>query len=236
MPAAPRVIRDKEFAKRLEISCENHHLSPSGHGCQKWLRDQILDKFSVRLSPEAVRKWFAGDARPRPNVMRQIAQVLEVDEAWLSLGLSPAETPREKQRQNALTSGAVNLVAAQIQLAGGNIAFPEDRKEEHDLFAIVRGKQHAVTVRLGNTDKKFRLSVMPHAKTVIAVVPTEDPTVYDFVRVPERLIDEYGYDRGGYTNIEIERGKKGFAVDGKLLPMIRSFDDLDGAVPKKHAS
>lgn len=79
MPAAPRVIRDKEFAKRLEISCENHHLSPSGHGRQKWLRDQILDKFSVRLSPEAVRKWFAGEARPRPNVMRQIAQVLEVE-------------------------------------------------------------------------------------------------------------------------------------------------------------
>ena len=54
MPTAQPVIRDKEFAKRLEVAVENHHLAPSGHGRQKWLRDRIHENFSVTLSPEAV--------------------------------------------------------------------------------------------------------------------------------------------------------------------------------------
>ena len=38
---APRVIRDKDFAIRIEKACENHAHAPSGHGRQKWLRDEL---------------------------------------------------------------------------------------------------------------------------------------------------------------------------------------------------
>jgi transcriptional regulator with XRE-family HTH domain len=228
-----RVIRDKAFAKRIEIACENHPLSPSGHGRQTWLRRAIEEKFGVKLSPEAVRKWFAGEARPRPKVMSQIAQVLQVDEAWLSLGLKPTATPVETQKRNALVNGAVNLVAGQIQLAGGSIAFSEEGSD-HEMFAIVRGKQHAVTVRLGNVESRFKLSVPVSVSTAIAVVPTVQPTVYRFFRVPAELIDEHGDNRGGYTEIELTRdGDLSYAIAGTPLPEIANFNDLDGTIPSK---
>ena len=117
METPPRIIRDKSFAKRMEIACENHAYAPSGHGRQTWVRHKMHEKFGITLSPEAVRKWFAGESRPRPKVMTQLAEVLEVDEAWLALGLSPAATPRDQRKQNAMAAGAVNLVAGHIQLA-----------------------------------------------------------------------------------------------------------------------
>lgn len=228
-----KVIRDKAFAKRIEIACENHSLSPSGHGRQTWLRRAIEEKFGVRLSPEAVRKWFAGEARPRPKVMTQIAQVLQVDEAWLSLGLKPLATPVEKDKLNALANGAVNLVAGQIQLAGGSIAHTEEGSD-HELFAIVRGKQHAVTVRLGDTSSRFRIAVPSAVKTAIAVVPTVQPTVYRFFRVPADLVEQHGDNRGGYTEIELTReGDRAYAVAGTPLPEIANFNDLDGVIPSK---
>lgn len=227
MPTAQPVIRDREFAKRLEVAVENHHLAPSGHGRQKWLRDRIHENFSVTLSPEAVRKWFAGEARPRPQVMHQVARVLEVDEAWLSLGITPTATPREKQKQNALTNGAVNLVAAQIQLAGGNIAFPEEEEPDHDLFAIVKGKQHAVSVKLGTSGSKFKISVLSKAKTIVAVVPTERPTVYEFLNVPAELVAEHGTQRGGFRECEIEKARGGgYKIGGKRLAYINSFAEI----------
>lgn len=121
-----RVVKDQDFAKRLATACENNPKAPSGHGRGRWLVRRLNEEFNVVVSPEGVRRWFAGEARPKPDMMSKVARVLEVDEAWLSLGANPLVTLREKKRQNALTNGAVNPVAAQLQLAGGNIAFPEE--------------------------------------------------------------------------------------------------------------
>lgn len=223
-----RVIRDKNFAKRIELACEKHSLAPSGHGRGKWLRDQLLEQFAVTVSPEAVRKWFSGEARPKPKMMNQLARILNVDEAWLSLGITPTSTPKEQRKQNADASGAVNLVAAQIQLAGGNIAFPDE--EGPDLFAIIHGKHHTVDVRLTGSDEKVTLIVPTRSftSTVIAVAPTDWPTVYRFFRVPSEYIDKYGNSRGGFAELAIERRQNSFFVGDETLPEIQNFSDLDG--------
>lgn len=50
----PRVIRDKAFAKRLQLACENQPLCPeAGRGQQKWIYDQLLANHGIRVSPEA---------------------------------------------------------------------------------------------------------------------------------------------------------------------------------------
>lgn len=235
----PRAVRDKAFAKRMEIACENHPLSPSGHGRQKWVRDRLLEDFGLRMSPEAVRKWFAGESRPRPKVMTKVAQVLQVDEAWLSLGINPAETPREKRRSNVNAAGAVNLVLAQIQLAGGNAAF-EEESSFHDFFAIVKGQHHLVLVRMGSEDAKFKVSipaeprsvaVASKPKTIILVVPTETPTVFDFVNLPPDVV-EAGVHKGGFIEVPVQREIGGYSSGGEPLPLITSFEHLEGFVPK----
>ena len=222
-----KVIRDKAFAKRLETATESHPHAPSGHGRQVWLRAQLEEQTSVKVSPEAVRKWFAGETRPRPKVMSCIAQVLEVDEAWLSLGLTPANTPKEQVKVNATANGAVNMVAGQIQIFGGTIAFPEEGSDI-DLFAIVKGKHLGLTVRLGERAGGFRISVPLKSATTVLVVPTSRPTVFQFHLVPREAVEQFGKSRGGYVDLDVERAEAGLLVGDRVLPEIRTFGELVG--------
>ncbi|AEG53188.1 hypothetical protein Sinme_1443 [Sinorhizobium meliloti AK83] len=159
--------------------------------------------------------------------MSQIARVLEVDEAWLSLGITPKATPREQRKQNATAAGAVNLVAALIQLSGGNIAFPE--KDGPDLFAIVHGKHHNITVRLADRSEKSTIQVPVKTNTLIAVTPTDRPTVYKFFRIPSEAVEKFGSNRGGYSDLEVVYRSDGMFVGEEALPEIFAFDDLEGS-------
>jgi hypothetical protein len=226
---ASKIIRDKAFAKRIEQSTENHPHAPSGHGRQKWVKDQLEVKFNENVSAEAVRKWFAGEARPKPKMMALVARALNVDEAWLSLGITPTGTPLEKRKQNALVAGAVNLVAAQIQLMGGNIAYP-DTTDEFDIFAIIKGKQHNITVRLTGIETASVIHLPLHVQEVIVVVPTDRPTIFSFFRVPTDVIGEAGNVRGNYTEMACELVSGKLLIGDRAVPEILSFDNLEGAV------
>lgn len=223
------IIRDKAFAKRLAQACANHPRAPSGHGQQIWVRRALIEMFDTTVSPEGIRKWFAGEARPRPKMMSQLAQMLSVDEAWLSLGITPAAEPRAKERLNAMANGAVNLVAGQIQLAGGTIAFAEE-DADHDIFAIVKGKQVALSVKLASGMPNSTLSLVATDKLVIAVVPTSETTVFRFFRVPTELIEEFGVNRGGYTDVELDvAADKTVSIGGNAIPEIHDFKDINGS-------
>lgn len=134
------VIRHKDFAKRLGIACENSPQAPAAHGRQIWLKNQLEAQFNEPVSREAVRKWFAGEAKPKPKMMSLVARALGVDEAWLAIGSTPNITVSEKKSRNILASGAANMVAAQIQLAGGSVAFPDEGGVGIDLDTIVKGE------------------------------------------------------------------------------------------------
>lgn len=216
-----KVIRHKDFAKRIEIACENHPQSPSGHGRQVWLKNTLEEKFSEKVSTEAVRKWFAGEARPKPKMMSIVARALAVDEAWLALGITPTATPTEKRKQNALAAGAVNLVAAQIQLAGGNIAFPES-SEEYDLHAIIRGRSLNIAVRLFQSVSHLPLD----SKNVIIVVPTERKTVFSFFQVPMEVVMENGTVRGSYLELRCEMLSGKLLVGDRAVPEITDFEQF----------
>lgn len=226
----PRVIRDKAFAKRLETACENHPHSPSGHGRQKWVREQLKATCNVTVSPEAVRKWFAGEARPRPAVMKDLARVLEVDEAWLSLGRMPDMTPREQKKHNAVTNGAVNLLAGMIQINGGTIAFPEAEGSFADLYAIIQGKQYSIDVKIARPERdgslRFSLPANTHDLVHVGVVPTDDPMSFHFVRLPQEIVDKHGRKRGGYVELKVVHSLDSFRVAGSELPLVRKLADI----------
>lgn len=234
------VIRDKPFARRLETACEgNPHCPTVGRGKQKWLRESLADRFNITVSPEATRKWFAGESRPRPKVMSAVAQLLEVDEAWLSLGITPDETPVEKQKRNAVADGAVNYIAGLIQMAGGHIAFPEVADESSkvpDIYAIIRGKQFSIEVKrsVPSPNGEMTLHLPPQTENliVIGVVDTGSPLQFDLLRIPQGIIEKNGNGRGGFIELSVKHGSGGYSSEGDPIPQILSFDNLDGIIPR----
>lgn len=233
------IIRDKGFAKRLAQACEENRNCPTeGRGKQKWLHDRLAEQHDLVFSAETVRKWFKGVMKPRMHAWSAIATVLEVDEQWLFRGIDQEETPTEKKKRNAVADGAVNYVAGLIQLAGGNIAFPETEGDDQpDLFAIVKGKQHAIEIIHMPADKagtfRVRAPVKAENKVVIVVTNGDAPTHFTLLRLTTELIAKNGKGRGGYVDLAIEKVGSNFVSGEDSVPQIVDLTNLDGVTPKK---
>jgi hypothetical protein len=167
------------LAKRLESACDgNPDVPPLNHGRLGWFVEQLEDR-DIQVTVETVRKWFAGETRPRPAPTTALAQILKVDELWLTNGTLPEFNEVQRKRHNAVAGGVVNLVAGFIQIDGGHPAFPADDDSEAkaknvDLYAIIRGAKynfHIAPVLGEGADRHF---IVPHeAKetVVLGVVP-----------------------------------------------------------------
>lgn len=220
-----------EFARRLEIACEgNPHCPTDAHrGKQKWIYDNLLSRYGIKVSPEAVRKWFAAETMPRQRVGGALSQLLNVDEGWLMLGLKPDMAPQQKAARSTAVSGAVNIVAGMIQAHGGSIAFLEDT--QHEIAAIIDGKFYTVEVRLSSDlgMGKYRLtpSAVGNPSFVVAVVPGETITDVDLVLIPTEIISRHGERRGEHWELELTMGgKSGYWVGEDQVHRIQSLNDL----------
>ncbi|TGW07270.1 XRE family transcriptional regulator, partial [Mesorhizobium sp. M2D.F.Ca.ET.145.01.1.1] len=73
----------------MEQACDgNPDVPPLNHGRLGWFVDR-LEQHKVQVAKETVRKWFAGETRPRHPAMKALAQILKIDEGWLSAGRAP---------------------------------------------------------------------------------------------------------------------------------------------------
>lgn len=226
----PKRIIDKAFLRRLEIACENNAHCPNDYGKQKWIREQIQAKHKTRFSPEAVSKWFSGASRPTMKTMRLLASVLEVDEAWLSLGKTPDFTPTEKKRHTLWSDGSVNLLAGMIMLNGGQIAFNEDEEQEVDFFSIIHGRHYSIKAAAGiQQDGKvlFVLPKNPERLLNLGIIGSDTFSGVNVIKLPNDIIQKYGRRRGTHTELLVDRAAPGFSVDGHNLPIIRSLNDFE---------
>lgn len=229
-PNTSKVIRDKPFADRLSTACDSHSLAPQMHyGRLTWLKAQLEQQFDEKVSTESVRKWFAGEARPRPAKMKLVAQLLGVDEAWLSLGVQPDLNPRERKLRNATVDGAVNVVAGLIQMAGGHPAFPEpdDKKSKGvDIYAIIKGAQYAIKValaqRTNETEFRFVIPIEYAERTVLGLVQT-GPMAFEVIEISSDAIDEHKVRKGGHYELNVEQKKAGYVVGTTVLKQITTF-------------
>lgn len=172
-PKAQRTVRRKiiretaAFAGRLEEACQrNPHVPEKNYGQLTWLKRQLEERHNEAVSLETVRKWLAGESRPRPDKIRLLAELLDVDEAWLSLGHQLDRKPRELRLRNAEVRGIVNVVVGVIQMAGGSPAFPGDddrraKEQQIDLYAIIRGAHYAFHVSLAKQEGEQWQFVVP---------------------------------------------------------------------------
>ncbi len=230
-----KAIPHKDFATRLQKAVAGHPRAPEGHGRQAWLREQLV-KQNLELSPEAVRKWFAGESRPRVGVITQIAKTLEVDEAWLSLGRRPDASPEETKKRNAVADGVVNVVAGMIQMSGGHIAFPDEGEEGVDIIAIYQGKKIDIEVSLSRDveENVFRFTFQSYhpGKVFIGAVRL-NKTKLEYLRIPAGLVKDHGHRKGGYLDITVQRDGSVYTIEGNVLPVITSFDNLEGVMPRR---
>lgn len=140
------------FAQRLKQACDDNELVPTyGHGRQAHLAQQL------DVSQEAVRKWFTGEAIPRREKIKALAEVLRVEESWLALGIEPEVDRKTKRALGARTDGAIYVVYGLLTMAGGVCAFPAEndpRRRYVDMYAIVGGRQQAIHVSVGRETGK----------------------------------------------------------------------------------
>lgn len=215
---------DISFGKRLNAACDGDpNVPPYGQGRQTWIKEKM------GVSNEAVRKWFKGEARPKPAKMAALAELLGVDEAWLSLGIKPDKTPVEKRRSSAMASGAVNIVAGYIQVNGGNIAFPADddpNLEYVDLYAIISGQQYVIHVAMADETEpehfKFYVPTELNICRVMGVVVVSPVNVH-ILNLKPQLLDKHKQRRGGYYELEMRREGDMYFSEDDQWPRVLSF-------------
>lgn len=196
-----------EFAKRLNKICDaNPYVPPLHSGRLVWVAKQLSERFDEKVSVESVRKWFSGEARPRPKKLTQLAELLEADEAYLALGHEPVFTPRERRARNAVVNGVVNVVAGLIQIDGGSVAFPESEDSDADMTAIIRGGKYDIRVSLGEEEDNgaIRFAAPMNEGVVTLGVVRKDFSFEIYDLAPELFAT--GQKRGTATEITVKRG------------------------------
>jgi transcriptional regulator with XRE-family HTH domain len=222
----PRKILDKEFAKRLNMACDsNPHCPPLHQGRLTWLRNELKRQIGskVSVSIETVRKWFSGDSKPRTDKLRHIAQLLKIDEAWLSLGTIPELELEEKKARAFSVDGAVSVVIGVLQMNGANCAVPET-DHTTDLHMIYKGKHRSLIVSLGRqVEGKFKFSVKNDyfMSAVIAVVQLGF-SKFDLYILPTEMIRSAGRPKGGYIEVLAEKSGQDFKVGDQTLIKLKS--------------
>ncbi len=212
-----------EFAQRLIKACREHAEAPDpGRGMQAWVAQK------VGVTPEAVRKWVSGQSRPRPAVMARLAEALEADVSWLSLGVTPIRDTRAQRRFVRNAAGAVYLVAGLIEMDGGHVAFRDDDHDDPDidLHAIIDGRSlalHVATAQRAGVGR-YRIAVpTQHEHLVVVGVFKGRDLTPRLVTMHSADIEEYGENRGGYVEIEVLTDDADFVTEEHSWPQIVSF-------------
>jgi transcriptional regulator with XRE-family HTH domain len=190
------------FAERLAQACrENEDIPEHGRGQQTYLAKKM------RVSQEAVRKWFAGESLPKQAAMRKLSDILRVDHVWLALGTSYGEI--EKRRVAAgRQDAAVYALAGYLIERGYNVAFA-DPSEGHDIDAIGHGVHRVIVLRNAAAESKtkwtvrFPLVSMDLAH-VAALRKNQSVFAYDFIWISAQQLAEHGYREGNDVCVELK--------------------------------
>lgn len=226
-------IRAAEFADRLERACMDHPHCPTDayRGKQKWLRERLEERGSeFKASPEAVRKWFAGETRPRLKMLKAVAATLNVDEAWLSLGVTPEASPRERKKRAKSAEGGAMLVAGLVQLSGGSSTFPDLGKDGRpDLIAIVDGDAIEIDTPLARVVQPgtyiFMAKREHRGRCVVGVIP--DGFGARLIVITQKVIEDYGSMRGDHIAITVSEIEGRFITEGRArLPEVTHLEML----------
>lgn len=206
------MVLQRFFYERLTTACDNSpDVPPYGKG-----RQTVIAKM-LKISPEAARKYFLppdkGGNTPVPAHMSKLATFLDVDEAWLSLGVTPSMTVKEKKEFSSVANGAVYIAFGLAMSSGSTCAFAEE-DDIPDFYAIKRGVQKAMKVVLGVEKSKgnyeFDLPVEYNDVHCIAMIERSQ-YCFDILSFDHDLVEKHGTNTGGVVRVTMHKeGKRYF--------------------------
>ena len=186
------------FKDRLVDACNKSTLIPEyNHG------QQVTLSKLMSVSQEAVRKWMAGETRPRPNAVKKLAEILDVEYIWLNMGSDQEQISSYREvskKQDASLYAFVSFVFE----AGGTVAFNRDSNDTSDVTVINDGviRKYSVYPAVSKTEKgqEFKLTAQSNGVVSVCACKYEDADVcYDFIEVPEAIAAEHAKKGRLYT-------------------------------------
>lgn len=221
------MAKPEDFHRRLKQVCDDSPIVPPyGHGRQVYIATKL------KVTQEAVRKWFTNDARPRTSKMKELAKLLEVDEAWLSLGISPEMTVKEQRQHSQKVDGATYLLFGMFTLAGGHCAFPgekDPRKDYVDFYTIIRGAQMAIHVCAGREVSKdtYEFILPREYGDVRCIGVVGHPNLkFNIIDLDHRLIEAHKVRKAGGYSLMIGYNGGDYAQGRDKWPRIKHLGDL----------
>lgn len=221
-------MRPRDFNQRLQLACDNlpEIVPPYGHGRQVYVARKL------KVTQEAVRKWFTGDARPKMLKMRELAKLLEVDEAWLSLGIEPETDRREKRVHSEKTEGAIYVAFGLLTMAGGHCAFPgsnDPRAEYVDFYSIIRGQQKSFHVSIGREMSKgvyvFNVPAQYNDTISIGAIPIRGFRIH-FIELKHALIEIHKQRKGSGFQVIVSKTNATYTTGKDSWPQLQDIGDL----------
>lgn len=216
-----------DFHRRLKQVCDDSPIVPPyGHGRQVYIANKL------KVTQEAVRKWFTGDARPRTSKIRDLAKVLEVDEAWLALGIDPAMDRKEQRQHSHTTDGAIHLLFGMFTIAGGHCAFPSEndtRKDFVDFYTIIHGSQMAIHVSTGRptTKDNYEFALPREYQEVRCLgLVAAGGMKFHIIDLDARLIEDHKVRKAGGYAVSIANRESSYTSGGDTWPRIKHLGDL----------
>lgn len=218
----------KAFVRRLTQACEESSYVPPPH---KGRQQYIAEKLGV--APEAVSKWFKAVSMPRPDKMERLAELLQVEQTWLTFGISPEMDRVERKAHAKESDGAVHLVLGMAMLAGAHCGMPsakDPRSSYVDFYCTMRGTVYPVHVSLARETSRDHYEILiPKEYTdtrSVAVIPVA-PGRYHFIDMPLMLVEEHKVRKSGMFAVNVNRVEGGRYVTGSATwPRIKTFTEL----------
>ena len=199
-------ITHADFALRMQQAADgNPIIPPKNYGQLGWFTHQFEERFQVEITQETIRKWFAGESRPRHKTLIMLAELLKVSDTWLAFGKSNDIPEKTRRLLGSMANGVVNLVGGMIQICGGTLAFP-DKTGPVDLSAVIKGALYQFHIVLGarkGADVQFNVSVEATETLVIGVIRTSELS-FDFYELEWDKITEIGGRQGSHWIVSVD--------------------------------
>lgn len=195
-------------------------MPPKNKGRQVYIKDK------VGVSQEEVRRWFEGASRPRPKLMKKLAELLRVDEAWLALGIEP-EFEGDEKKDFSAKAGAADYLAFGLFMANGYTCAFGEKKGDPDFYAIRRGVQRSISVTVGRVVGRgiCQIPVSTDFENVVNVVVIyTGKASFDTLVMDPEMIAEFGKSTGPYIEIIADKHGDDYATAGKIWTPIAESD------------